>query len=49
MISVSYAHAFALLVTLSLQLLRLDAVNVYGLMCGLMCRFDVDSYACLMW
>ena len=40
-ISMSYAHASALLVILSLQLLRLDAVNICGLMCGLMCRFDV--------
>ena len=40
-ISVSYARASALLLILSLQLLRLDAVNICGLMCGLMCRFDV--------
>ena len=40
-ISVSYAHALALLIILSLQLLWLDAVNICGLMCGLMCRFDV--------
>jgi hypothetical protein len=36
-ITVSYARASTLLVTLSLQLLRLDAVNIYGLMYGLMC------------
>ena len=37
----SYARALDLLVTLSLQLLRLDAVNICGLMYGLMCQFDV--------
>jgi hypothetical protein len=40
-IFVSYAHALALLLTLSLQLPRLDAVNICGLMCGLIWRFDV--------
>jgi len=56
-ISVSYAHALALLIILSLQLLWLDAVNICGLMCWLMCHFNVwthmpiwslDSYANLM-
>jgi hypothetical protein len=40
-ISVSYARALALLIILSLPLLQLDAVNICGLMCRLMCRFDV--------
>jgi hypothetical protein len=40
-ISVGYARASALLVILSLQLLRLDAVNICDLMCGLICRFNV--------
>ena len=38
---VSYACTSALLVTLSLQLLWLDAVNIYGLICVLVCWFDV--------
>jgi hypothetical protein len=48
-IFVSYARASALLVILSLQLLWLDAVNICGLMCGLMPVWCVDSYAGLMW
>jgi hypothetical protein len=40
----SYARASAHLVTLSLQLLGLDVVNICGLMYGLMCQFDVWTH-----
>jgi hypothetical protein len=39
--SVSKSCASALLVTLSIQLLWLDTLNICSLMCGLMCQYDV--------